>query len=120
MKSNGSVLVVEDNVDLRMLYRSALASEGYEVFLASNGKEALETLHEMDRKPSLILLDLMMPVMDGWEFLKKRATDARIADIPVVVCSASRDNIPPQTTFMKKPVELDSVLDVVEQYCRSA
>src|SRR5919206_1695644 len=82
----GEVLVVEDDFAIRETLRELLEDEGYRVAWAANGKEALARLHE--RAPRVILLDLMMPVMDGWEFRVAQQRDPALASIPVVVISA--------------------------------
>ncbi len=112
------VMVVEDNDDLRMLYLQAMKLGGYGVVMASNGKEALELLRSSPTMPRVILLDLMMPIMDGWQFLKEQSLDDKLKDIPVVVCSASKENIPEGVKFLKKPIDLDSLLDVARTYCK--
>ena len=78
------ILVVDDNHDIRDLVRDILEFEGYAVVTACNGKEALERLGGADL-PSLILLDLMMPTMNGWEFRAEQLKDTRLASIPLIV-----------------------------------
>ncbi|MBI3543836.1 MAG: response regulator transcription factor [Deltaproteobacteria bacterium] len=112
------ILVVEDDPDIRSMISLALEIEGYDVVGAANGKEGLERLSGLSG-PCLILLDLMMPVMNGWEFLKaKRESDA-LAVIPVLVVSAFGDRA--QSTdiqgVMKKPIDLESLLGFVKRYC---
>lgn len=111
------VLVVEDNPDLRLLYRMALKNEGHEIQLAENGQAALDILRATNEKPKLIILDLMMPVMDGWEFLKVRDADVSLAGIPVVVCSASKDNLPSNLPVLMKPIDLEAVIELAARYC---
>ncbi len=103
-----------------MLYRKAMSLENYEVREAANGQEALSMLRNSESKPCLIILDLMMPVMDGWEFLKERSLDPVLLQIPVVVCSASKDNVPTEVRFLRKPVALDILLKLAEEYCQGA
>lgn len=110
------ILVVEDNSDLRSLYRQALEAEGYETRLASNGKEALEQLAQMEKKPGLILLDLMMPIMDGKEFLTHQEKDPGIQNIPVVICSATRAGLGSKYRFLRKPVDLDIFLSLINEF----
>jgi CheY-like chemotaxis protein len=83
-----SVLVVEDDEDTRDLIVEVLREDGYVVDQAADGFEALEGLRHAAQTPALILLDLMMPVMNGWEFLEARTDDPRLATIPVLVLSA--------------------------------
>jgi CheY-like chemotaxis protein len=112
-----SVLVVEDDTEIRSALQGVLKSEGYEVSTAANGAEGLEELER--KKPGLVLLDLMMPVMNGWEFLKEKNRDANLAKVPVLVISAvaGSPNIPGALGFLKKPIDLNRLMDFVELYC---
>ena len=85
------VLVVEDDEGLRESIAHLLRDEGFEVETAGNGREALELLRRTSVLPSVVLLDLMMPVMDGWTFRTEQLADPRLAAIPVVVLSATHD-----------------------------
>jgi CheY-like chemotaxis protein len=82
-----SILVVDDDTDLRETVADALVEEGYEVATAPNGAEALRLLRAGAR-PNVILLDLMMPVLDGWGFRAEQLRDPSIASIPVIVFTA--------------------------------
>src|SRR4051812_37667489 len=82
-----SVLIVEDERDIRDTLEEVLKYEGFSVHSSSNGQEALTLLKTIER-PCLILLDMMMPVMNGWEFLQMQRQDEILATIPVVVVSA--------------------------------
>ena len=116
-----TILIVEDNLDLRTLYEEAMSLEGYAVVTAANGQEALDILGTAGlAAPSLIHLGLMMPVMNGWTFLQEREKEAKLKSIPVVVCSASKDDIPLGVPFLKKPVDLDQLLAVASRYCSLA
>jgi CheY-like chemotaxis protein len=112
------VLIVEDDQDIRESLQELLKLEGYEVSTAINGQEAVKKLSSMKR-PCLILLDLMMPVMNGWEFLAIRKNMDVIATIPVVVVSAvaEKNQASDVNEFVKKPVDLDSLVKVVSRYC---
>jgi CheY-like chemotaxis protein len=81
-------MVVEDDAETRELIAEVLRDDGYNVQTAANGAEALAALRTTASAPTLILLDLMMPVMSGWQFLDERAGDPRLARIPVLVLSA--------------------------------
>jgi CheY-like chemotaxis protein len=81
------ILVVDDDVDCRNLLETALGFEGFGVITARNGAEALAAARE--HQPRLILLDLMMPVMDGYQFRAQQQADAEIADIPVICISGT-------------------------------
>jgi CheY-like chemotaxis protein len=113
-----NILLIEDESDIRTILKDALEWEGYRVYTASNGKEGMETLLEMPT-PCLILLDLMMPVMNGWEFANALQTDRAYVDIPIVALSAFSDpekKIRAQG-FIKKPVDLDFLLGLVREHC---
>src|SRR5258706_5703843 len=113
-----SILIVEDDPDIRDSLRMVLELEGYEVRVASNGREGLEVLSTM-RRPSLILLDLTMPVMNGWQFLCAQRLDDVIAAIPVVVVSAAVDAPAAAQcdAFMRKPVHVEALLRTVRRHC---
>jgi CheY-like chemotaxis protein len=96
-----------------------LTLEGYAPALAANGREALDYLRKQ-RAPELILLDLMMPVMDGWEFRQEQKRDPQIASVPVVVLSAldePRSRPLHADAFLKKPLDFDRLLTLVRRFC---
>jgi CheY-like chemotaxis protein len=114
------VLIVEDDVELRDMMAQLLTLEGFVATTVANGREALEYLRRGDR-PDIILLDLMMPVMDGWEFRRKQQSDPALATVPVVVLSAldhRRAAEVDAVAFLKKPLDFDRLLELVRQYCR--
>lgn len=86
---HGRILLVEDNADMRESIAMLLEYQGYEVTTAGNGQEALERLQDMPLRPCVILLDLMMPVMDGWTFRAELLRVPEYADIPVVILSGA-------------------------------
>ncbi len=97
-----------------------LTLEGYKAETVANGRDALEYLHQGD-PPDLILLDLMMPIMDGWEFRRRQREDPALASVPVVVLSAldqTRAADLGGTAFLKKPLDFDRLLELVRQHCR--
>jgi CheY-like chemotaxis protein len=108
------VMVVEDDHLIRQVIAEALEEEGFEVVEAANGKEALEALRSAH--PSLILLDLMMPVMNGWEFRRAQLADPQIAEIPVIVLSALKDHQVEAQKSFTKPFDLEDLLDTVWDY----
>jgi CheY-like chemotaxis protein len=113
------VLIVEDDADLREMMAQMLSLEGFQAMAVSNGREALEYLHEAD-VPQVILLDLMMPVMDGWEFRRKQQADPSLASVPVIVLSAldqARAGNLDATAFLKKPLDFDHLLALVREHC---
>lgn len=114
------ILIVEDDADLREMMAQLLILEGYRAEAVANGRDALEYLRRGDR-PDLILLDLMMPVMDGWEFRRRQREDPALAGVPVVVLSAldhTRAADLGGTAFLKKPLDFDRLLELVRQHCR--
>ncbi len=114
---NGVVLIVEDDDAIRETLELALGSEQHQTAVAGNGQEALEWLRRHD-PPSLILLDLMMPVMDGWQLLDILRMDQQLAQVPVVVSTAfGRDlKSAAELPILRKPIELKDLLDVVGRY----
>jgi CheY-like chemotaxis protein len=114
------VLIVEDDEDLRDMMAQMLSIEGFSATSVANGQEALDYLHTAP-KPHVILLDLMMPVMDGWEFRRQQKADPEIAPVPVIVLSAldqSRAAVVDATAFLKKPLDFDRLLKLVRYHCR--
>lgn len=113
-----SVLIIDDEDGIRETLQMALEFEGYDVHTAANGKEGLEVLDRI-RQPCLILLDLMMPSMNGWEFAVAIAKSELHKTIPIVVVSAFEDQAHglPVRSVLKKPIELSTLLDVVHQWC---
>jgi two-component system response regulator CpxR len=105
-----SVLVVDDDDDIREVIAEILRAEGYDVTCASNGAKALEELHK-EHHPDLVLLDLMMPIMSGWEVLEEIQGEERLARIPVVVVSAM--HAPGACEHLAKPVDLERLLSTV-------
>jgi CheY-like chemotaxis protein len=115
------VLIVEDDADLREMMAQLLQLEGYRAETVANGRDALHYLSAGDR-PDVILLDLMMPVMDGWEFRRRQVQDPSIARVPVVVLSAldqARAFDLGGTAFLKKPLDFDRLLELVRRFCAS-
>lgn len=116
------VLVVEDDRDVRESIIEVLEDNAYQTVAASNGQEGLQALRNAPCKPCLILLDLMMPVMDGWGFRAAQKSDQELGSIPVVVLTAHASA--QQTAedmnaagFLKKPVRLEALLDTVQRHC---
>jgi CheY-like chemotaxis protein len=117
-----TVLVVEDDREVRDAIAEVLADSEYKAVAASNGVEALEQLRNAAIRPCLILLDVMMPTMDGWEFRAEQQRDPAVKDIPVVLLSAHADVRSAAAEmaaagFLAKPVAIDSLLETVERFC---
>lgn len=119
------VLVVDDDPDIRDTVIEILEERGHEAVGVANGNEALATLQKLDEDPCLILLDLMMPGMDGRTFREAQLQDPKLAAIPVVVVSAFRDVETTATELgvaghVKKPVSLKELMEVIEKFCPPA
>jgi len=120
----GRVLVVDDDADSRDTLADLLRAYGYEAVTAANGEEALAILREGE-PPCLILLDLRMPVMSGWEFRRRQLADLDLASIPILVTTG----VAPGSVeakdlrvdvYLPKPFDVDLLLDVVRRYCDGA
>jgi CheY-like chemotaxis protein len=112
MVSRPSVLVADDDEAIRQVISEVLQDEGYEVVCAENGAQALRELHKA-RHPDLVLLDLMMPVMSGWEVLEQLQSNEELSRIPVIVMSAM--TAPGVCEHLAKPIDLDRLLHAVER-----
>ena len=115
-RSKCGVLVVDDDSDIRSVVVELLTYEGYQVRTAVNGRDALKILDGW--QPTLILLDLMMPIMDGWTFLANQGSSQTLRCIPVIVMSAShtlteRDKQPAVADVIAKPFDIDTMLTKV-------
>ena len=113
------VLIVDDDESIRETFRFLIESAGYSVVTASNGLEALEHLYK-NLDPCLIFLDLMMPVMDGWEVARELASDSKFSSIPTVIITA----IPGEFNcgdrsleVLRKPIDGNYILKLVERNC---
>jgi CheY-like chemotaxis protein len=115
-------MIVEDDRDTREMLGRFLELEGFDVQSAANGDLALQAL-QGDHKPCVILLDLMMPVMNGWQFREAQQQDPGLASIPVVVITAAgpRQEIPPISAdgWLSKPVDFDRLLATIVPLCRT-
>jgi CheY-like chemotaxis protein len=114
------VLVVEDNAELRHVLIVLLESDGYAVVEAGNGLEALRLLRSAEVLPCLIVLDMGMPRMNGWDFRAEQDCDERLRSIPVVVVSA--DPLATQArhtgaAVLLKPIDPEKLLELVERHC---
>ncbi|MCK6530377.1 response regulator [Myxococcota bacterium] len=110
----GFVLVVEDEPGIRSALAALVEAEGFEVETAGDGREALEVLR---RRPGscLILLDLMMPGMNGWQFLEECSRDVVLAPVPVVVVSAFE--APRGFRAIRKPIDFNHLVGIVREHC---
>ena len=112
-----TVLIVEDEEDLRELMRDALQMHGYTVVTAEEGTDALRKIDDIGR-PSVILLDLLMPGMNGWDFFDKVRERPELASVPVIIHSSAASRAPVGATrVLQKPLAFDSLLSIVAEYC---
>ena len=119
------VLIVDDDPDLRDAMEMLLSLQGYEVAVAADGGEALQSLTDQRCQPFLVLLDLMMPGMDGYELVKRMTADPDLADIPVVLLTgagiqADRRAHELRKEVLRKPITRQMLLAVVERFRREA
>ena len=112
------IVVAEDDRDLREIVCEVLETHGYAVAAASNGAEALRLVRE-NQRVCLVLLDLMMPVMSGYEFLQIRQREPELATVPVVVMSARWEAAEQEVTgeFLRKPLSTTQLLGAAARYC---
>ena len=113
------VMVVDDDDDIRETLAGLLEDEGYGVAAFTQGKEALDALVG-GLLPRVILLDLMMPVMDGWTFRRALLDDPALSRIPVVIMTAAGKHgmpSPPAELVLHKPLHIDRVVEVVQDHC---
>jgi CheY-like chemotaxis protein len=112
------ILVVEDDADARTALIDILEISGFAAVPASNGREALEYLRRSS-KPSCIILDLLMPEMDGWEFRIEQKNDPKIAMVPVIVVTAFGGATIDADEILVKPIDVDHLLRIVGNYAVS-
>jgi CheY-like chemotaxis protein len=115
--TNHTVLVVEDEEDLREMMREALELNGYAVVTAEDGRQALERLSGIEQL-CLILIDLLMPGMNGWDLFKQLKGRSELDGVPIVVYSSVADRAPNGATrVLKKPLTFGELLSTVREYC---
>ncbi|NJN19708.1 MAG: response regulator [Oscillochloris sp.] len=115
------MLVLDDDAAIREVLSEVLEEEGYQVKSAANGREGLQILRANDGSAGLILLDLMMPIMNGWDFRALQLQDPALATIPVVVLSADRDIRLKAASisahdYLAKPVDLNVLVEAVRRH----
>jgi CheY-like chemotaxis protein len=113
------VAIVEDDSEFRNMLRELLEDENYRVVAMANGAEALEQLRG-ESVPNVILLDVSMPVMDGFDFLRFRNDDPRLAAVPVVLVTNAKPHERPTigvNDVVRKPIDIDEILFAIKRYC---
>jgi CheY-like chemotaxis protein len=113
MATAKSVLIVEDETELRDSLRELMEEEGYEVLVAADGREALEQL--ASARPSVVILDLIMPVMSGNELYDAMQADPSLATIPIIISTSDPSRSPSGVPVMKKPVNIRRLIALVAQ-----
>ncbi len=116
-----SVLIVDDDRDIREILGETLEERGFDVATAANGLEALQVLRHRLGRPSVILLDLMMPVMDGYGFLEQRRLDPALASIPLAIVTAGygidRQRLADDLRIIPKPFDVPLLVDILRTLC---
>jgi CheY-like chemotaxis protein len=117
---NHTVLIVEDELDLREIMRDALELNGYSVVTAADGHTALDALSRIEHL-CIVLLDLVMPGMNGWDFLKELRARPDLASVPVIVHTSAPEAAPQDvTSVLRKPLQFDRLLAIVREHCAVA
>lgn len=117
-----TVLLAEDDLEIRDILQDLLEAEGYDVIPASHGRQALEFLRSArgSKLPDLVVLDIMMPLVDGSQVLDEMKRDPVLAEIPVVVLSAAvRERPAGAAAFLRKPIPLQKLFDTIRGFVES-
>jgi CheY-like chemotaxis protein len=112
-----TILVVEDEMESRETLREILELEGYKVRTAVNGREALDTLTAVGDEICIVLLDLFMPVMDGWQVIDELKATGRLASTQIVVITSAAHRAPAGIPVFQKPLDLEKVMNKVNTLC---
>jgi CheY-like chemotaxis protein len=115
---DGCVLIVDDDELIRETLRELVEMVGCSALVAANGKDALKVMAE--HRPCLVILDLLMPVMTGNELFEVMQREPELADIQVVISTSAPDRAPPGVPIIRKPVDIDLVMDWIHRTCRCA
>lgn len=118
---NKKVLIVEDDIDIRETLTELLIDEGHEVISAENGQVALDKLHAETVQPDVIILDLMMPIKNGFQFCEEKQMDSKLRHIPIIVMSADghiRDNMKliSAAAYLRKPLDIFEMLNAINEH----
>jgi DNA-binding response OmpR family regulator len=117
------VLLIEDDIDIAEAIESVFQLENIRYQSMKDGQRALDYLNSTDQNPSLIIMDVMMPLLNGFEFRKKQLSNKKIANIPTIAMSATSDfekiDAGHFNEFIKKPIDIDQFIDLIKKYLRS-
>jgi CheY-like chemotaxis protein len=117
MSRSKTVLVVDDEEGMCETLKDVFEDEGFTVNMASNGAEALTLLRGMTVKPCIVILDLLMPVLDGNTVYRTMKADPTLAQVPIVISTSDPSRAPSGAMILKKPVSLAVLLDQVRRCC---
>ena len=115
MTDKPTLLLVEDEEDSRETLRELLELRGYRVIAVPNGKEALAQLDQIGTR-CIVLLDLIMPIMNGWQVVEQLRADGRLPRLPVLITTSAAHNAPPDLPVIAKPVELSKLIRMIEAH----
>lgn len=116
--ADGAVLIVDDDELIRDTLRELVEMTGCTALLASNGRDALKVM--ASRRPCLVILDLLMPVMTGSELIEEMRKEPALSGIPVVVSTSAPHRAPAGVPVVKKPVDIDVIVDWMRKTCHCA
>jgi CheY-like chemotaxis protein len=111
------VLVVDDDDDVRLTLELVLEADGFRVSVARNGVEALAEVDRIDQ-PAVMLLDLRMPVMSGWDVLDALRREGRLEKVPIIICTSAPEDAPEGFPVIPKPVDLDAMVRAIHRAAR--
>jgi CheY-like chemotaxis protein len=120
MERPACVLVVEDEPELREAMATTFRHQGHRVAAAADGQQALELLRD-GHLPAVVVLDLLMPVLNGFQFLETARRDQRLRSVPVVAITSSEQDLPfGAQAIMRKPADMDALLEMIASHCAHA
>lgn len=117
MTARKTVVVVDDEEGICETLKDVFEDEGYAVGIARDGKQALELLRGMAVKPCIVILDLLMPILDGNAVYRTMKAETDLRDIPIVIATSDPSRAPAGVLILRKPVALDILLDTVRKCC---
>jgi CheY-like chemotaxis protein len=118
-KAGRTILVAEDDIGLRDVVVEILQSSGYEVVPADDGRQAMDYLTAAAEAPAAVLLDLMMPVVNGWDCVRAMRADHRLWQIPIVIMSEAEEGVAAGADmFLRKPFRVDELLETIDHFAR--